>query len=241
MHRYTVVVLAMGGLSFPAVGTDGTGYAIARRDLNHALNEPYPALVPLTGGHPGGERFPGLSLDVSLECEQVLEEGQQKKKNKKSKASREGFLFTHRGFSGPSILDLSHNVVRQMTRVGGESSSSESAAVGDVVDGGATPLPSMVVNWSGENREEWQTRLSAPPGRALVATRLRDALPQRLADALLAEAGVDAACKVADLRKADRLKLIEVGPLYKLNPADPIALERRLVSVNPCVAYQGKN
>ena len=67
-ERVPVVVLAMGGLSFPAVGTDGTGYAIARRDLGHVLKEPYPALVPLTGEHPGGERLPGLSVDVSLVC-----------------------------------------------------------------------------------------------------------------------------------------------------------------------------
>ena len=67
-----MVVLAMGGLSFPAVGTDGTGYAIARRDLNHDLHEPYPALVPLTGDHPGGERLPGLSVDVSLVCDDAL-------------------------------------------------------------------------------------------------------------------------------------------------------------------------
>ena len=53
-----MVVLAMGGLSFPAVGTDGTGYAIARRDLGHVLKEPYPALVPLTGEHPGGGGSP---------------------------------------------------------------------------------------------------------------------------------------------------------------------------------------
>ena len=228
-EQVSVVVLAMGGLSFPAVGTDGTGYAIARRDLKHELNEPYPALVPLTGDHPGGERLPGVSLDVSLECEQVLADAEaqekKKKKKKKSKASREGFLFTHRGFSGPSILDLSHNVVRPLVRkqfddVTSSSSSSSSSYGNDessaVDDNGITSLPSMVVNWSGESREEWQTRLTEPPGRALVATRLRDSLPQRLADALLAEANVDASCKVADLRKADRLKLLEILTRYRI-------------------------
>ena len=75
-----VVVLAMGGLSFPAVGTDGTGYAIARRDLGHVLKEPCPALVPLVGEHPGGERLPGLSVDVSLECARPLDAGEGKKK-----------------------------------------------------------------------------------------------------------------------------------------------------------------
>ena len=96
-----------GGAELPAVGTDGTGYAIARRDLGHVLKEPYPALVPLTGEHPGGGRLPGLSVDVSLECARPLDAGEGKKKKKKAKASREEFLFTHRGFSGPSVLDLS--------------------------------------------------------------------------------------------------------------------------------------
>ena len=215
-----VVILAMGGLSFPAVGTDGTGYTIARRDLNHVLKEPYPALVPLTGEHPGGERLPGLSVDVSLECEQIVQG--QKKKKKKNKASREGFLFTHRGFSGPSILDLSHNVVRPLVRKqgGGAASSSTSEGKTDeisvVTDSGETALPSLVVNWSGDTREDWQMRLTAPPGKAMVATRLRDALPQRLADALLAEAGINLDCKVADLRKAERLSLLEILTKYRI-------------------------
>jgi hypothetical protein len=211
-----VVILAMGGLSFPAVGTDGTGYAIARRDLNHVLNEPYPALVPLTGEHPGGERLPGLSVDVSLECEQA---GAQATKKKKSKASRVGFLFTHRGFSGPSILDLSHNVVRPLVRTQGGIETSSTAGKVDqdcaTTDGGSS-LPTLVVNWSGETREEWLTRLTAPPGRAQIATRLRDALPQRLADALLAEAGVDIKCRVADLKKDERLKLLGVLTKYRI-------------------------
>ena len=70
-ERVSVVILAMGGMSFPAVGTDGTGYVIARRDLEHNLAEPYPALVPLTGKHPGGEQLPGVSVNVSLECEPI--------------------------------------------------------------------------------------------------------------------------------------------------------------------------
>jgi len=214
---------AMGGLSFPAVGTDGMGYAIARRDLNHVLNEPYPALVPLTGEHPGGERLPGVSVDVSLGCENF---GGTDKKKKKSKASREGFLFTHRGYSGPAVLDLSHNIVRPLVRatnrpVGGEATeitnnNDERCVVDGSAPGAVQALPFLVVNWSGEDRETWQTRLTVPPGRALLVTRLRDALPTRLADALIAEAGVEATCKVADLRKDDRLKLLDILTRYRI-------------------------
>ena len=213
-ERAPVVVLAMGGLSFPAVGTDGTGYAIARRDLGHVLKEPYPALVPLTGEHPGGERLPGLSVDVSLECARPLDSGEgKKKKKKKAKASREGFLFTHRGFSGPSVLDLSHNLVRPLARAKAGGGGQEADTP---LDAAAGTSPALVVNWSGENRERWQTRLTEPPGRALVATRVREELPARLAEALLSAAGVAAETKVADLKKADRAALLDVLTKYEI-------------------------
>ena len=213
-ERAPVVVLAMGGLSFPAVGTDGTGYAIARRDLGHTLKEPYPALVPLTGEHPGGERLPGLSVDVSLECARPLDAGEgKKKKKKKAKASREGFLFTHRGFSGPSVLDLSHNLVRPLarTKAGGGGQEADTP-----LDAAAGVSPALIVNWSGESRQEWQTRLTEPPGRALVATRVREELPARLAEALMSAAGVAPETKVADLKKADRAGLLDVLTKYEM-------------------------
>ena len=76
--------------------------------------------------------------------------------------------------------------------------------------------PKMMVNWSGINREEWQERLTAPPGRALVLSRLREALPSRLADALVAESGIDSRCKIAELKKDDRLKLLKVLTEYEI-------------------------
>jgi predicted flavoprotein YhiN len=54
-----VQVVATGGMSFPKVGTDGTGHRILSQ-LGHSLHEPYPALTPLTGGHPGdGDNLAG--------------------------------------------------------------------------------------------------------------------------------------------------------------------------------------
>lgn len=51
-------IIATGGLSFPAVGTDGTGLRILR-SLGHSLHETYPALTPLTGAHPNDEQLAG--------------------------------------------------------------------------------------------------------------------------------------------------------------------------------------
>lgn len=59
-------IIAAGGLSYPAVGTDGTGFRIAQT-LGHDLKRaaPYPALVPLSGVHPGGTNsLAGVSVNI---------------------------------------------------------------------------------------------------------------------------------------------------------------------------------
>ncbi len=50
--------MATGGKSFPKLGTDGGGWA-ALAGAGHRLVEPYPALTPLKGPHPGGAQLAG--------------------------------------------------------------------------------------------------------------------------------------------------------------------------------------
>jgi predicted Rossmann fold flavoprotein len=91
------VILATGGLSVPATGSDGTGLRIAG-ELGHTMIDTYPALTPLlddSGRHAG---LAGVSLIARLRA----------KHGAKSIDAHGGFLFTHRGYSGPSILDISH-------------------------------------------------------------------------------------------------------------------------------------
>ena len=85
------------------------------------------------------------------------------------------------------MLDLSHNLVRPLarTKAGGGGQEADTP-----LDAAAGVSPALIVNWSGESRQDWQTRLTEPPGRALVATRVREELPQRLAEALMSAAGV---------------------------------------------------
>jgi len=57
----------------------------------------------------------GLSLQgAEISCVPVAGEG--KKKRKGQCAHRSAFLFTHRGYSGPSILDLSHSITMALER-----------------------------------------------------------------------------------------------------------------------------
>jgi predicted Rossmann fold flavoprotein len=106
-----------------------------------------------------------------------------------------GFLFTHRGCSGPAVLDVSHVAVR----------SSEA---------GAAPA-SLRVRWTPLDDRAWEEALR-PDGSRTAGSALRRQLPDRLADALLTAAGIDPACLLARLRREDRLRLIELlvrGPL----------------------------
>ena len=84
-----VVVLATGGLSIPKMGATGFTHDVARR-FGLVITETRPALVPLTLSVPG---LSGVSLEVVARCGRA--------------AFREAMLFTHRGLSGPAILQIS--------------------------------------------------------------------------------------------------------------------------------------
>ncbi len=93
------IIIATGGLSIPKIGATGFGYQLARQfGLN--IVAPRPALVPLTFDGEGWAAYAslaGLALPV------IIETG-----SKKTKTSfAEDLLFTHRGLSGPAVLQIS--------------------------------------------------------------------------------------------------------------------------------------
>ncbi|KAG2490098.1 hypothetical protein HYH03_011404 [Edaphochlamys debaryana] len=110
-HVTDKLIIATGGLSFPAVGTDGTGHRLLAA-LGHSLQPTYAALTPLTGAHPAGQQLAGVSMyDIELSV--------QLPDAKKPRTSRRtALLFTHKGYSGPAVLDLSHHAVKALTRGG---------------------------------------------------------------------------------------------------------------------------
>lgn len=168
------VVLATGGLSMPKTGSDGSGWALAR-GLGHTTTPTAPALVPLLGADGAAPcaladlaQLAGVSLPVALEA------------RPRGGGARLGrcvgdFLFTHRGYSGPSVL----NVSRHFTQ----------AAPGEVTLHAQFVYPSLP-------REQAQATLSAALAgarTASVAQVLRACVPRRLADALAASVGIEEA------------------------------------------------
>ncbi len=168
--RARTVVLATGGLSVPLTGSDGTGLRLAER-LGHRMHATYPALTPLTTGVSRWTELSGVSLDAFLTAPPET-----------PRYSRpQGLLFTHRGFSGPSVLNISHVATRPR----------------------AGAPPPILARWGGMGRPEWEGELAAG-GRTHLATVLRRHLPERLALALLAEAGVSPDRLLAQLRREER-------------------------------------
>jgi predicted Rossmann fold flavoprotein len=89
------LVVATGGLSVPKIGATSFGYEIAKK-FDHSIIETLPALVPLTFNEKILEickELTGLSVEAIVSFNKVL--------------FQEGMLFTHRGLSGPSILQIS--------------------------------------------------------------------------------------------------------------------------------------
>src|SRR5580704_4901302 len=93
--RAQALVVATGGLSIPKIGATSFGYELARQ-FGLAIREPWPGLVPLLLSPEDCSRYcdlAGVSAEVIASCA-----GQQ---------FREKMLITHRGLSGPAILQIS--------------------------------------------------------------------------------------------------------------------------------------
>ncbi|WP_426336379.1 NAD(P)/FAD-dependent oxidoreductase [Pseudoduganella sp. R-31] len=97
------VVVATGGLSIPKIGATDFGYRMAKH-FGLKLVDPRPALVPLTFDVEEWAPFAPLA-GVSLEVD--VETGSLKGRNPTGARFREDLLFTHRGLSGPAILQIS--------------------------------------------------------------------------------------------------------------------------------------
>lgn len=181
------VVVATGGLSVPATGSDGFGLDLAAR-LGHVVHPTYPALTPLTAEPSPHVHLAGVSLVAEVRAPSARPRFQ----------TRGGFLFTHRGWSGPAVLDASHLATRARLGIGAE----------------APAAGRLLVRWSPRSRDDWEADLRT--GSGSVARVLAAHLPERLAQQLCAESAVPAERALAQLRRNERMALLELLCDYPL-------------------------
>jgi predicted Rossmann fold flavoprotein len=174
------VILAVGGCSYPGCGTTGDGYSLAQR-FGHRIVEPRPALVPLSvdaSWVPGlrGVRAPDVVVSI-VAGPAVLQ------------TRREAVLFTHRGLSGPAILDVSR------------------AASRHTETGGLVLRLDLLPDIS---REELEVRFQAEArqGRRSIVSLVPDELPRRLAECLIAAAAIPPDRIGPELSRDERRRLV---------------------------------
>lgn len=90
------LVIATGGLSLPSIGASDFGHQLAKK-FGHKIIPTKPGLVPLVINK---ENYPWILDLAGVSLEVVVQSGKKK--------FREDFLFTHKGFSGPAILQISN-------------------------------------------------------------------------------------------------------------------------------------
>ncbi|MFV0335049.1 MAG: NAD(P)/FAD-dependent oxidoreductase [Tropicimonas sp.] len=172
------LVVATGGKSIPAMGATGLAYRIAER-FGLPVTETRPALVPLTFGGPLLERLKplaGLSVEAEVSCNGA--------------AFREGLLFTHRGLSGPSILQISSHWRE-----------------GDALSVRLASGPDLLAELRARRRTD---------GRKALSTVLAGRLPARLAALMVEEAGL--AGNLADQSDRALTALVDCLTDWRLTP-----------------------
>lgn len=178
-EEFDAVVLATGGLSVPATGSDGDGLRWTAA-TGHEITPTYPALTPLLADPPVHAELAGVTLDVAMQSDGTAE------------IDVEGsFLFTHRGYSGPAVLNASHAATRHPEE-----------------------HERITVRWGEMPAERWDEDLQEGSGQ--LGTLLAERLPNRLARAIAEEAGVAWDTSRARIRREDRLRLVELLTRYPL-------------------------
>ena len=178
------LVIATGGLSIPKIGATDFAYRIARQfDLN--LITPRPGLVPLTFDGAGWQAFAELA-GIALEVE--VETGVKKQRG----YFLEDLLFTHRGLSGPAILQISSYWQEGTPLV-------------------LNLLPQIDV---ASTFIEGKTTLKKNLGNLLAQW-----MPSRLADGLLKANGFDGKARIADLPDKQLRALGQALNNWSIKPA----------------------
>jgi predicted Rossmann fold flavoprotein len=186
------VVIATGGLTVPKIGATPFAYKIAEQ-FGLAVVPPKPALVPLSFEPAFLAQFAelsGVSMDVSVRCA--------------GGSFRENLLFTHRGLSGPAILQISS--YWQQARA-------------------AEPIRVDIL--PGRDARKWLARERR--SRALLSNLLAEHVPKRFAQRWCATRSLD--LSVADLSDSALDRAAQEIAEWKLQPSGTLGYNKAEVTL----------
>ena len=177
------LVVASGGLSIPKIGASDFGYRLARQ-FGHRIVETRPALVPLTFGAAAWAPYAtlaGLSLPVAVTTGS----------GKATAVFHEDMLFTHRGLSGPAVLQISSYW---------------------------KPQEALCIDLAPQRELAEELRQAKRVSHRKLGNELAALLPRRLAETWLALHGGRAETPMADLRDREIAELASQVQAWSLMP-----------------------
>ena len=231
------VILAAGGRGYPELGGGRTGYEMAMQ-VGHEIIDPTPALVPLLTA----EDWPGRCAGVALPLVRVRIDlpGQ-------PAAGQVGeLIFTHRGISGPAALDISAEVadlLRHQPTVPlrveiAPDSSTPGQGLGKPGPRGPGPRTARLATGrlatgrlaSVQRWPELFDRWGHEHGGKMLRTVLGRQVPARLAEAVMALAGVDRDVRAAQVSRPGRDRLASLLTSLPLTVTGTEGFRRAMVT-----------
>lgn len=183
---FDTLVLCTGGKSIPKTGSNGLGYELAKK-LGHTITELNPALTPLLSEAGHLSELSGYSLP----CEITLYE-----KEKKIISFTGPLLFTHKGYSGPVILNISRHFINNKNLE-----------------------KKLVVNWLPSFEKFSMMELWKQPEyrKKTLLSFLREKFSRQFADVLIKESAVEADVSLSEINAKNREKIFSFLFSYQLS------------------------
>ncbi|MCX5715556.1 MAG: NAD(P)/FAD-dependent oxidoreductase [Candidatus Omnitrophica bacterium] len=198
------IILATGGVSYPATGSKGEGLYIAKK-LGHTVIPLKAALVPLRTKETWVKQLQGVSLDNIRIT--FLSEG------KKIISGIGELMFTHFGVSGPLVLDLSGNIVALT------SAHKEVKLFIDLKPGlDAAKLETRLLNDLSEK------------GSSQLSTIMEGLLPKKMVPVFIRVAGLNPVRKASQITQAERQLILKLLKALPLTIEGALSIEKGMVT-----------
>lgn len=216
------LIITTGGKSYPGCGTTGDGYQWAQQ-FGHSIVDTVPALVPILNDCDWANSLKGItientSVDVWQPQQPTNESEELPKAERKSRKSRSlvnrngSFLFTHWGFSGPAVLDVSRAVARHPNRRSLE-------LICDF-------YPQLSIG----QLEDSLRNKKIKDGKQQTGNLLNELFPKRLAESLIQSANIELQSRNAELSKLQFTALVNQVKRCRFSISGTLGFEKAEVT-----------
>jgi predicted Rossmann fold flavoprotein len=178
------LILSAGGKTYPALGSNGSGYSLAE-SFGHRIITPVPSALPLVSKNPLSHFLQGMKLEA--EVTSIIN-------GKRIKTRSDDVMFTQYGLSGPAILNISREISIHINR-------EEKSGVEVEINF----LPGMNRD---EIKIELEKRWSNRPELSLDKS-LYGLFPNKFAETFPRAIGLDQNKKVKELNKSEKERLVD--------------------------------